>query len=607
MPQETRILERSEIETQWKWKLEDMFETNGAWEAAFQEAKASLPGLEESARTVADPPADPTKLRAAVLDALNRSSASNQLLAKLYTYARMRRDEDNRAALYQGYVQRMEALEVEAGAIEAPLRPALLALPDGSLESYMADPAFRDYDEGLRILLREREHTLSPEQERVVAMAGEMRAAPSTIFDMLSDADMKFPVINDENGNPVEITHGRYYQLINSRDRRVRREAFEGLHGTYKKYANTIGAAYAASVKGDIFNAKVHKYESSLAASLAPNDIPVSVYDGLVEAVHAHIPALAKLLDARKKLLGLDELRIYDMYVNAEEGFQLNATYPQAREIVLDGLAPLGKPYTDAVRRSIDERWIDVYENAGKTSGAYSWGAYDTHPYILHNYVEEFDSVSTLAHELGHLMHSYYTNSTQPFPKSDYSMFVAEVASTVNEILLSMDLQRKNSDPAAKRFLVGELLESFRGTVFRQTMFAEFERETHAMAERGEPLTHDALSALYRGLNERYYGAAAVIDEAVDAEWSRIPHFYRNFYVYQYATGFSAAAFIARRILREGQAAVDDYMRFLSAGSSVPPIEALKLAGIDMSRKESVDSALDWFDELVDEYVRLFE
>lgn len=607
MPDENRIRERSEIDTRWKWKLEDIFETNEAWEAAFQQVKDALPGMDEAVRAVSSPPSDPALLRSAVLNALNVTSGVDRVASKLFVYARMRRDEDNRSALYQGFVQRMEAIGVEAGAIEAPLRPALLALPDGALESYAADPAFRDYDEGLRTLLREREHTLSPDQERVVAMAGEMRAAPSTIFDMLSDADMKFPVVNDENGNPVEITHGRYYQMINSRDRRVRREAFEGLHGAYRKYANTIGAAYAASVKGDLFYAKVRKYDGALAAALAPDNIPVSVYDGLVEAVHAHIPALAKLLSVRKKLLGVDELHIYDLYVNAERGFQLNAPYPRACEIVLEALSPLGESYALAVRRAIDERWIDVYENAGKSSGAYSWGAYDAHPYILHNYVEEFDSVSTLAHELGHMMHSYYTNQAQPYPKSDYSMFVAEVASTVNEILLSMDLQKKNADPAAKRFLTGELLESFRGTVFRQTMFAEFERETHAMAERGEPLTHEAMSALYRALNERYYGAAAVIDEAVDVEWSRIPHFYRNFYVYQYATGFSAAAFIARRILREGQAAVDDYMKFLSAGSSVSPIEALKLAGIDMSKKESIDSALDWFDELADEYAAMFE
>jgi oligoendopeptidase F len=394
--------------------------------------------------------------------------------------------------------------------------------------------------------------------------------------------------------------------MINSRDRRVRREAFEGLHDTYKKYSNTIGAAYAASVKGDIFSAKTHKYDSSISASLTPNDIPIAVYDGLVEAVHAHLPALAKLLSVRKKLLSVDELRLYDLYVNVEEGFTLSVPYEKACEIVLEAFAPLGKDYTNIVKRSFDERWIDVYENAGKSSGAYSWGTYDAHPYILLNYVEEFDSVSTLAHELGHLMHSYCTNTAQPYPKSDYSMFVAEVASTVNEILLSMDLQKKYDDPAAKRFLIGELLESFRGTVFRQTMFAEFERETHAMAERGEPLTHESMSALYRSLNDKYYGAAVTIDDTVNAEWSRIPHFYRNFYVFQYATGLSAAAFIARRILREGQPAVGDYLKFLKAGSSVPPIEALKLAGIDMSKKESIDSALSWFDELADEYVRLF-
>ncbi|MDR1262976.1 MAG: oligoendopeptidase F, partial [Oscillospiraceae bacterium] len=533
MPEEAKVRERSEIENQWKWKLEDIFPTNESWENEFKLLKESLPQIDKSVRAAASPPDDPAELRTVVLSALNDASDTSRLLSKLYVYARMRRDEDNRAALYQGFVQRVEAMEVESGAIMAPLRPALLALPEGVLESYITDQAFKDYDEELRILLRDRAHTLSADQERIVAMAGEMRDAPSTIFDMLSDADMKFPVINDENGHPVEITHGRYSQMIESRDRRVRREAFEGLHDTFKKYANTIGAAYAASVKGDIFNSKVHKYDSALTASLSPNDIPIAVYDGLVEAVHSHLPALSKMLSARKTLLGVEALHIYDLYVNVEEGFKLNVPYAKACDIVMEALAPLGEEYTGVVRRAISEGWIDVYESAGKTSGAYSWGTYDAHPYVLLNYVEQFGSVSTLAHELGHLMHSYYTNAAQPYSKSDYSMFVAEVASTVNEILLSMDLLSKNGDPAAKRFLIGELLESFRGTVFRQTMFAEFEREMHAMAERGEPLTHDSMSALYRSLSERYYGATVTIDEAVNAEWSRIPHFYRNFYVYQ--------------------------------------------------------------------------
>ncbi|GHU79858.1 oligoendopeptidase F [Clostridia bacterium] len=605
MAEVNKIPERDGIGAKYKWRLEDIFETNELWESEFQAVKAALPDLERAVGNVSNAPAD--GLRVAVLDALKAAAEAERRGSALYTYARMRRDEDNRASLYQGYVQRMEALLVEFNAVEAPLHPALLALPEGTLESCIADKAFADFDEELRILIRERAHTLTAEQEALIAMAGEMRAAPSTIYDMLTDADMKFPTIDDEQGNPIEITSGRYYQLINSRDRRVRKDAWMGLHDTYAKYANTLGAAYASSVKGDLFSAKTHKYDSALAASLSPNDIPLSVYDGLVEAVHAHIPALTKLLKLRAKQLNVvDDLRVYDLYVNAEEGFKLNVPYERACEIVMEGLAPLGKEYTDAVKRAIDEHWIDVFENAGKSSGAYSWGTYDVHPYILHNYVEEFEGVSTLAHELGHLMHSYYTNSAQPYSKSDYSMFVAEVASTVNEILLSMDLQRKNSDPAAKRFLIGELLESFRGTVFRQTMFAEFERETHAMAERGEALTHESMSELYKRLNVQYYGDAVVLDDVVKVEWSRIPHFYRNFYVYQYATGFSAAAFIARRILREGQPAVEDYMQFLKAGCSVPPIEALKFAGIDMSKKESVDEALSWFDELADEYVKLF-
>ncbi|MDR1569918.1 MAG: oligoendopeptidase F [Oscillospiraceae bacterium] len=599
--------ERSAIDPQWKWRLEDIFESNDAWDEQFQLVTAALPELERAVAGVAAAAHDKSALRAAVLNALSSMYGVQENMFSLFSYARMRRDEDNRVSRYQGLVQRAESLATEISACAAALKPALLALPEGTLETYIDDPEFADYDKALRDALRARPHTLLAEQEKLIAQAGEIFSAPSNIFDMLSDADMKFPTILDEEGNPVEVTDAKYGTFVESRDRRVRREAYEAHNGAYKAFGNTIAAAYAASVKVDQYYARTHKYESALAASLEPNGIPLSVYDELIRAVRAHLPSLAKYMKVRAKALGVEELHLYDQYVNLESGFSVKLPYPEGFELVMQALAPLGAAYVDMLRGAYKSGWIDVYENAGKSSGAYSWGTYRTHPFVLLNYDDgSYSDISTIAHELGHSMHTQFSRTNQPFAKAEYELFTAEVASTVNEILLSIYMQNKYNDTTARRFLIGELLNGFRGTVFRQTMFAEFEKESHSMSERGEPLTCESLTEMYKALNETYYGEAVVIDEIVGAEWMRIPHFYRAFYVYQYATGYSAAAFIARRILREGQPAVDDYFRFLKAGGSLPPIDALRLAGVDMAKKEAVDEALNWFDELVEEYAGMF-
>lgn len=592
------LQQREDIDAQWKWRLEDIFETDAAWEATYQALSQRLPGLDVL-------PSALERGKAGILEAVRTSFEVKRTAERLIGYASMRRDEDNRNPVYQGLTERAQALTVSAESKLAFLEPALLALPEVLLAECIEDPAFAEYDVYLHRVQRDRAHTLPADQEKLLALAGEVLDAPSTIYDMLTDADMRFPTILDEKGEPVEITHGRFRSMLLSHDRRVRREAFEAMMETYHKFGNTIATAYAKSVKGDCFEAKIRNFDSALAMVLHPDEVPQAVYDSLIEAMHAHLPALNRYVLQRKKDLGLDEIHLYDLYVNPIQDFDLPLTYPEAYDTVLEALAPLGEDYVNVLREARAQGWADVYESEGKTSGAYSWGVYGVHPYVLLNHQNVLDGTSTLAHELGHAMHTHLANAALPYAKANYSLFAAEVASTVNEILLSCYLMDRYPQREAQAFLINELLEGFRGTVYRQTLFAEFERESHAMAERDEALTGQALSDLYYGIYQRYYGESCVIDECVRHEWMRIPHFYRAFYVYKYATGFSAAVYIARRILREGAPAVAEYMRFLKAGGSLPPIEALRLAGVDMAEKTAVNEALDWFGELVDRFIAL--
>lgn len=592
-----RVPERSELNVRDTWKLEDMYASQEAWEADYKKAEALLKAFSAFEGKLGD--SDELK------KALDAYFDANRLVENLFTYARMRRDEDNRKSEYQALTDRAQSLMVKLGTATAFVQPELLEQSADYLRGVMDEDAFCDYRVFLSEIERQRPHTLSAAEERIVAMTGEMGSAPDTIYSMLNDADMKFPTIEGEDGQPVEITHSGYIPLVMSRNRAVRRAAFEGLYSTYKNYSATIPAIYASSVKADVFYAHAAKHESALAARLFPDAVPEEVYTNLIESVHRHLPVLNEYVARKGEQIGVADMGMEDVYVPACEGFDIKLPFDEAYELMMSCLHPLGEDYQAVLRRAREERWIDPFENVGKSSGAYSWGTYDSHPYVLMNYKPGLNSLLTIAHEMGHSMHSYYSNHTQPYTDAGYSLFVAEVASTTNEVLVLLELmERYQGNDEAQAYLIAQLLENFRTTVFRQTMFAEFEREAHAMAERGEPLTVETLNGVYGRLNAEYYTAVKQ-DPLIAYEWMRIPHFYRAFYVYKYATGFSAAMALATGIRKEGAPAVARYKKFLSLGGSMHPIDLLKVAGVDMSDPASVETALSAFDELVKKYLEL--
>ena len=583
---------RNEMDKQYLWRLEDIFPTEAAYEQAYAQAEKAIESMAAWQGRVKENP------RQAIMDA----DALALQLDHLAAYALMRKDEDGSDPERQGRAMRFQTLGAKAGSAVSFLDPELLALPEDTLRAMMNDPAFADYSERLRLLLLQKPHTLPAEQEKLLAQAEIVMDVPSDVFSMFSDVDLPLPEVTDEQGEKVRLTHGNYSTLLFSRNRDVRREAFQGMMGTFKAFSSTMAACYAGAVKAAVFKARARRYDSARQASLAPLEIPETVYDNLLAEVEAALPALTAYLNVRKKLLGVDELHMYDLYVPMIADFDMKMTYKEACDLVCEGLAPLGEEYIARLREGFAGGWVDVYENKAKRSGAYSWGCYGVHPFVLLNHTDDLDGALTIAHEMGHSMHTWYSNANQPFAKAEYSLFVAEVASTCNEVLLMRHLMKKyQDDPKASAYLRNQLLEAFRTTVFRQTMFAAFEKEAHGLYERGEALTADALNSLYYGLNEKYYGGGVQVDEVIACEWMRIPHFYRNFYVYQYATGFSAAVAIADRILREGESAVRDYKKFLSAGCSVPPIEALRYAGVDMEKPDAVRGAMRVFAQIVEE------
>ena len=586
------LKKRSEVARENTWRLEDIYENEQAWEDDLQALGREIAVIKTFHGKLGD--------EEALLELLTRLYDAERLFSSLYAYARMRRDEDNSETRYQALVSRAQSVGTEFSTATAYIAPELLSQKEGYLEAAKANPAFGDYDMYLDDLIRRRSHTLSAAEERIVAMTGEMASAPGTIYDMLTDADMRFAEIDNEDGEKVRVTHANYIPFMTSRDRRVRKDAFEAMYNTFKSYSATIPAIYGGSVKADVFQARVSKYESALEAALYPDAVPQSVYDNLILAVNEHLGALQRFVGLNGKLNKLDDMHFYDLYLAPELGFDVRLTFDEAYEQVIDCLKVLGDDYVEVLRRAKEERWIDPYENEGKSSGAYSWGTYDSHPYVLLSYKPDLNHLQTVAHEMGHSLHTWYSNM-QPYSKSGYSLFVAEVASTVNEVLVLMDLMEKHPEDSAQAYLTYRLLDSFRGTVFRQTMFAEFEKASHEMAEKGEPLTVESLNKVYADLNKKYY-ANIEFDELISYEWMRIPHFYRAFYVYKYATGFSAAMAIAGMIRREGAPAVERYKKFLRAGGSLYPIDALKLAGIDMSSPEPVRNALNEFDALLAKY-----
>ena len=584
------MTKRSDIAKEFTWDLESIYATNTAWESSFKKIEEGLPELDALKGTLA-------QSGEALLKVLQTRDALYEELETLFVYASMHKDEDTTNSEYQGMFDRAMQLFVRASTVSSYIEPEILALPQETLDAFVRETdGLGLYRQQLDDINRNRPHVRSAEVEAVLAAAGEISEVPDSIFSMIDNADLKLPDIQNDQGGEAPLTKGNYLVYIRSTDRGVRKEAFEGMHGTFLKQRNTIAATLAGQVKSNIFFSRQRHFRSSRERALARYNIPVSVYDNLVETVGQHIPLLNRYMKLRKRLLQLDELHMYDLYVPIVKETADEITYAEASDVVVAALSPLGENYTNILRQAFRDRWIDVYETPGKRGGAYSGGGYKTRPFILLNFQNKRDSMYTLAHELGHSMHSYFTRHNQPFQYGDYSIFVAEVASTLNEGLLTEYLLRKTDDPAERLSILNHSLEGLRGTLFRQTMFAEFEQQIHSQAEQGQPLTADALSTMYRALNEKYYGGEAFVDELIDIEWARIPHFYYNFYVYQYATGISAASALVQKILQEGQPAVQRYLDFLSSGSSDYSIELLKKAGVDMTSPEPVRQALQLFD-----------
>ncbi|PVE68014.1 oligoendopeptidase F [Priestia megaterium] len=594
-----KLPSRSEIKVEDTWKLEDIFASDDAWEKEFEEVKALIPQMEkfkgklgESAQTL--------------YDALQEQDELTMRVSKLYTYAHMRYDQDTTNSFYQGLNDRIKTLYTQIASALSYVTPEILSIEESKIKQYMAEhKELKLYAHALDEITRERPHILSESEEALLAQASEMLGSSSNTFGMLNNADLEFPSIKDENGEEVEITHGRYIRFLESSDRRVREEAFKAVYETYGKFKNTFASTLSGTVKKDNFSARVRHYNSARHSALSTNNIPEEVYDNLVKTVNDNLHLLHRYIDLRKKVLGIEELHMYDLYTPLVKDVKMEVTYEEAKDYILKGLKPLGEDYLNVLKEGFENRWVDVHENKGKRSGAYSSGTYGTNPYILMNWQDNVNNLFTLAHEFGHSVHSYYTRKTQPYPYGDYSIFVAEVASTCNEALLNDYLLKTIDDEKQRLYLLNHYLEGFRGTVFRQTMFAEFEHDVHVRAQNGEPLTPELLTKLYYDLNKKYFGDNLVIDEEIGLEWARIPHFYYNYYVYQYATGFSAAAALSKQILEEGDAAVERYVGFLKSGSSDYPIEVLKKAGVDMTTSQPIEEALAVFEEKLTEMERL--
>jgi len=590
---------REEIAEDYKWDLSQLYEDDNSWEEEFNQIKGRVSEMEKYQGKLGES-AD------TLLAGLNLSMELNRILEKLYSYAARKNDENTTVNKYQGMKARIQALYSNFASITSFMVPEIIQIPIDKLQSYLAEKEdLKLYQHYLDDIMRQKSHYLSPQEEKIIALAGEVTQSPSNIFGMINNADIAFPTITGEDGEEIEVTHGRYIDLLKDKNRHIRRDAFKAYYSSYQELENTLSMTLSSNVKKNIFYRKVRNYEDALEASLAGNKIPVEVYTNLIDTVSKHLDSMYKYIDLRQEALELDQLHMYDLYTPIVKDVEMKVTYEESQEIILEALKPLGEEYLKVIEEAFESSWIDVYENKGKRSGAYSASCYDAHPYILMNYTDSIDNLFTLAHELGHAMHSYYSNQTQPYLYADYSIFVAEVASTVNEALLMQYLLKTTEDEEKRKYILNYHLEQFRGTVYRQTMFAEFEKSIHDLSEQGQALTPELLAKEYHDLNQKYYGQSIVVDDEIDIEWARIPHFYYNFYVYQYATGFSAAITLSQKILEEGQDAVDKYLNFLKSGSSDYPIELLKQAGVDMTTPDPIEKALKVFEELVEEMKEL--
>ncbi len=595
-----KLPSRSEIAVEDTWRLEDIFASDEEWEKEFKEVNSLIPAVKEFQGKLGE--------NADILyEALQYQDQLLERLGKLFAYSHMRYDQDTTNSFYQGLDDRMKNLYSQAASSLSFIVPELLSIDEAKLNGFLAEKEeLKLYEHSLEEINLQRPHVLSADQEALLAEASDVLGASGNTFGMLNNADLEFPVIKDENGEEVEVTHGRFSRFLESADPRVRRDAFKAVYETYGKFRNTFASTLSGNIKKDNFYARVRNYSSARHAALSENNIPESVYENLVSTINDQLPLLHRYIKLRRKVLGLNELHMYDLYTPLVKDVKMEVSYDEAKEIILNGLAPLGEEYIGVLKEGFENRWVDVHENKGKRSGAYSSGSYGTNPYVLMNWQNNVNNLFTLAHEFGHSVHSYYTRKTQAYPYGNYSIFVAEVASTCNEALLNDYLLKTIGDEQKRIYLLNHYLEGFRGTVFRQTMFAEFEHLIHQKAQNNEALTADELTKVYYELNKKYYGTEDIfIDEEIGLEWSRIPHFYYNYYVYQYSTGFSAATALSKGILTEGAPAVERYINFLKAGSSDYPIEVLKKAGVDMTSNKPILDACKVFDEKLTELENL--
>lgn len=596
---ENKLPKRSEVDVELTWKLEDIFASESEWEKALSEAMSladEIAGFTGKVGESAD-----TLYK--VLETYEKCCLKIHLV---YGYAFKMRDVDTTSTYAQTLYSKVMSADVEISEKIAFMEPEIIAVDEETMNKFYTEkPELNKYKIYITEVRRGKEHSLSPELEKLLAGANELADLPYEVFATLGNADLKFPEITNEKGEKVQITNGRFVPLEESKDRSVRKEVFEKFYETFGNFKNTSASLYAGQVKQLMFYARARKYSSTLEAAVDGNNVSPEVYKNLVEAVNDNLDKMHRYVRLRKKLLELDELHMYDIYVPIVKDYDAKYTIEEAKELVLKAVEPLGTNYVNLIRKAFAERWIDVVENEGKRNGAYSSGVYGVHPYVLLNFNGTLDNVFTLAHEMGHAMHSYFSNEAQNYLDSRYKIFVAEVASTTNEVLLMEYMLKNAKDNKERAYLLNHYMDSFKGTVFRQTMFAEFEKTSNEMAESGEPLTHENLTKLYLDLNKKYYGEAMISDDLIGYEWMRIPHFYYNFYVYQYATGFSAAVAIANRVLKEGETAVNDYMKFLQSGCTKDPVSLLRIAGVDMATKEPINSALQVFERVIEEMEEL--
>lgn len=588
---------RKEIENKYKWNLEKMYLDSSKIEEDIKFIEKSYEDIKKYKGKMSDSAEN-------FYNSLKIMEDSSRRLSYLYAYTHMKHHEDTRINENLADATKSEMIASELGKATAFIVPEIIGMDSSLLENFLKDERISPYKKMIDEILRDKPYTLSEKEEELMAAVSDLTGVAENTYEMLSYADMKFPEIEDEKGEKVRLDHFNYSTYIKSKNQRVRKDAFEAEFGTYKKYSNTMASTLFGAIKSEIFNAKTRKYPSALFASLYQDNISVDVYNNLIDSIHENIPALDKYLEIKKKYLGLDELHMYDLYVPMARDFNMEISYEEAKEIILEALKPMGEGYTSLIQKAFDERWIDVYENEGKKGGAYSWGCYDSHPYILMSYNNDLNSMFTLIHELGHSIHSYLSHNSQPYIYSSYKIFVAEVASTVNETLLIKYLLNNSKDKTEQIYLLNYYLEQFRTTVYRQTLFAEFEKITHEKVEAGNPMTADDFTEVFYNLNKLYYGGACNVDEISGVEWARIPHFYSNFYVYKYATGFAAASVLSEKILNE-DGAVEKYLEFLKSGGSEYPLDQLRSAGVDMEKKESVDGALKIFNELTEKLEEL--